>query len=62
VPIGFAAPRSASAEGLPPLQVTALNAWSAVLQWSAWPEAARIEILRNGRLLEDTATSGRSTL
>src|SRR5437667_460142 len=48
---GFAAPRSASAEGQPPLQVTALNAWSAVLQWSAAPEVARNEIHRDGKPL-----------
>ena len=61
-PSGFAAPRGASAEDDSPLQVTALNSGSAVLQWTTSPGAARIQILRNGRLLDDVATSGGSTL
>src|SRR6266568_4176782 len=61
-PSEFAAPRGASAEDDSPLQVTALNSWSAVLQWTTSPGAARIQILRNGRLLDDVATSGGSTL
>src|SRR2546430_17549482 len=59
---GVAAPRSASAEGESPLQVTALDSGSALLQWSAVPGVARIEIRRDGRLLDDVATSGGSTL
>lgn len=55
-------PRSALAADDSPLRVTALNPWSAVLQWSAPPQVARIEIRRNGRLLEDLATSHGSTL
>jgi len=61
-PGGVAAPRSASAEGESPLQVTALDPGSALLQWSAVPGVARIEIRRDGRLLDDLATSGGSTL
>ena len=53
---------SASAADDLALQVTAPNSWSAALQWATAPEAARIEILRNGRLLEDFATSGGATL
>jgi len=59
---GYGVPGSASAADDLPLQVTAPNPWSAVLQWTAAPQAARIEILRNGRLLEDFATSAGSTL
>ena len=55
-------PRSALAADDSPLRVTALNPWSAVLQWSAPRQVARIEIRRNGRLLEDLATSHGSTL
>jgi len=61
-PAGVAAPRSASAEGESPLQVTALDPWSAMLQWNALPDVARIEIRRDGRLLDDVATSGGTTL
>ena len=61
-PAGAAATRGASAEGESPLQVTALDPWSATLQWSALPDVARIEILRDGRLLDDVPTSGGSTL
>ena len=61
-PAGAAATRGASAEGESPLQVTALDPWSATLQWSVLPDVARIEIRRDGWLLDDVATSGGSTL
>src|SRR5438067_7886449 len=61
-PARLGAPRSASAEGESPLQVTALDPWSAMLQWNAAPDVARIEIRRNGRLVDDVATSGGTTL
>src|SRR2546421_4468473 len=61
-PSGFAAPRNASAVDEAPLQVTALDPWSAMLQWSALPGIARIEIRRDGWLLDEVTTSGGSTL
>lgn len=59
--LGLWLPRSASADDAA-LQVTALGPSSALLQWNAPPQVARIEILRSGRVLEDVATSGGSTL
>ena len=58
---GLGIPRGAFADDAT-LQVTALGASSALLQWRVPPQVARIEILRNGRVLEDVASSGGSTL
>jgi len=61
-PAGFAAPRNASAVDEAPLQVTPLNSWSVVLEWSTPPDVASIEIRRDGWLLDDVAPSGAPTL
>jgi len=55
-------PRIASATDESAPDVTAVDASAAVLQWTASSEVARIQILRNGRLLEDLSFTGGSTL
>jgi hypothetical protein len=61
-PGGLGVPRAASAAIDSPLQVTAVTPWVAALQWSAPPQVARIEIRRDGRLLEDVTFAGGATL
>ena len=55
-------PVPASATGGSVLSATALNSWSAVLQWTASPEVTHIQILRNGRLIDDLGFPGGATL